>query len=339
MRKALAFAIIVAVLLTGCTKPREEAISKTGFYFDTVITITIYDAAKEDALQDCLVLAQTYEDYFDANDPDSDVAKINANPFTPVRVHEETIDLIQKGIEYGRLSDGKFDITVGRLSKLWDFSSDVGATDDDESFVLPDEAVVRQLAGGISYGAVLVDEDAMTVTLSSDACAIDLGGIAKGYIADRMKERLKNEGVTSGLINLGGNVLAIGDKPDGLPFAIGIQKPFAPDGEAMLKVNLRDSSIVTSGTYQRYAKVDGRLYHHILDTRTGFPYDNGLSSVTVLTDTSTDGDALSTTLFSMGLSDGLSFANEMPGVEAIFITTDDVVHYSDGIDDSICTPL
>ncbi len=340
---------IFACFLFGCANSRQTPVSDTGFYFDTVITITIYDASKKDALEHCFKLAEKYEGYFDATDPNSDISKINANPFVPVAVHEETIELIRKGIAYGKISEGRFDITVGRLSGLWDFSDDIeipadaakapSASEGHSSFTLPDQDEVKRLASGVDYTAVSIDEKNKTVTLASDSCAIDLGGIAKGYIADQMKAYLKNEGITSALINLGGNVLALGAKPDGKPFAIGIQKPFSPDGEPILKVSVTDSSVVTSGTYQRCATIDGRLYHHIIDTSTGYPYDNGLSSVTVLSSSSTDGDALSTSLFALGLKEGLARVNQMKDVSAIFITTDNEIYYSDGIDEEICTKL
>ena len=306
-------------------------------------TVTIYDADRRDALAHCFELAKKYENYFSDTIETSDVSQINAHPYTPVSVHDETIELIQTGIRYGRLSDGRFDITVGKLSDAWNFSTERlsgGETsfntskgkepDEEASFFVPDEALVSTLADGISYESVAVDEDAHTVTLQSDACAIDLGGIAKGYIADQMKSYLEDEGITSGLINLGGNILTLGAKPDGSDYTIGIQKPFAPDGEAILKLFVSDLSVVTSGTYQRYAIVDGTIYHHILDTATGYPYHNGLSSVTVLSPSSVDGDALSTTLFTMGLTDGLSFAEDLPDVEAIFITTENELYYSSG---------
>ncbi|MBQ7676906.1 MAG: FAD:protein FMN transferase [Lachnospiraceae bacterium] len=345
------------VLLSGCGAPSLNSISDTGFYFDTVISVTLYDASREDALAHCFELADIYEAYFSDSIATSDVAQINAHPFEPVAVHEETMELIEKGIAYGDISGGKFDITVGKLSDVWDFSEDddLGVKGDPlrksgplqgdnpesnpsdgksktgaDSFSLPTSEEVNALAVGIDYHTIEIDHDAGTVTLNSDACAIDLGGIAKGYIADKMKEYLENEGITSGLINLGGNVLTINNKPDGKPYAIGIQKPFAADGAPILKLWVSDLSVVTSGTYQRYAEIDGKLYHHILDVSTGYPYDNGLSSVTVLCASSTDGDALSTTLFALGLEDGLAFAEALPDVEAVFITTENEIYYSSG---------
>lgn len=321
------FVGVMLLFLSACSK-NKEPITETGFYFDTVISVTLYDPSEQDALKHCFALADKYERYFSDTISDSDISKINASAHTPVKVHKETLDLIEKGLSYSKESDGAFDITVGKLSDLWDFSSE-------EDFSLPDPAEVERLAASLSYENVVVDRDAGTVMLDADHCAIDLGGIAKGYIADQMKEYLEKEGITSGLINLGGNVLALGSKPDGSAYTIGIQRPFAEDGDAILKLHIKDKSVVTSGTYQRYAKIDDKIFHHILDTQTGYPIENGLSSVTVITDRSVDGDALSTTLFTMGLKDGLAYANGLSDTDAIFITTDEKIYYTDGYEGDV----
>lgn len=167
-----------------------------------------------------------------------------------------------------------------------------------------------------------------TVTLQDPAAAIDLGAVAKGYIADRLKEYLEGEGVHHALINLGGNVLAVGDKPDGSPFHIGIQKPFDKSGIPLTSVRIDDKSIVTSGTYQRYFEKDGALYHHILDAASGYPCNNGLASVSIITDSSLTADALSTTCFLLGPEKGMNLVNQLENVEAVFVDTDNRITYS-----------
>ena len=151
---------------------------------------------------------------------------------------------------------------------------------------------------------------------------IDLGGIAKGYIADQMKDFLNKKGISEGLINLGGNVLTVGPKHDGSSYHIGLQKPFGEAGEVITDLSVSDASVVTSGTYQRYFEKDGVLYHHILDTKTGRPIDNGLSAVTIVCPSSVDGDALSTYVFTLGLEEGLRYVESLPDIDAIFITDD-----------------
>ena len=157
---------------------------------------------------------------------------------------------------------------------------------------------------------------------------IDLGGIAKGYIADRLKEYLVDGGVYSGLINLGGNILCIGKKRDGSKFRIGVQQPFADRTDTIATLQISNASIVSSGIYERYFKKNGVIYHHILDTTTGYPLQNGLLGVSVVAAESVDADALSTSLFAMGLEEGLAWINRKAGIEAVFITQDEKLHYS-----------
>lgn len=201
------FLLYTALLFTGCNAASQEPISKTGFYFDTVITVTLYDAGADELLDDCFALADKYEKMFSATIDSSDISKINQAGGKPVTVSGETLELIQKGLKYGELSEGRFDITIGKLSLLWNFS-------ENEGFV-PDSADIAEAVSTIDYRNVTIDGS--QVTLLDPDSAIDLGGIAKGYIADRMKEYLVAQGVTSGTINLGGNVLVIGEKPGSHP--------------------------------------------------------------------------------------------------------------------------
>ena len=158
---------------------------------------------------------------------------------------------------------------------------------------------------------------------------LDLGAIAKGYIADKLKEYLVENGVEHALINLGGNILIIGDKPDGSKYNIGIQKPFDQTGQPITSVKVSDTSLVTTGIYERCFEKDDTLYHHILDPATGYPCQNNLYSVTIVTKSSVMADALSTTCFLLGLKDGMELINSLEGVEALFITDDYELHYSD----------
>ena len=173
-----------------------------------------------------------------------------------------------------------------------------------------------------------VDINGNTITLKDPKAGIDLGAIAKGYIADQVKTYLKRQGVKHAIINLGGNVDVIGTKPDGSKYNIGIQKPFDESGEAITSVKLKDQTVVTSGIYERYFKKNGKLYHHILDPRTGYPCENNLYSVSIITDSSTKADALSTTCFLLGYKKGMKLIEQMDGVDAIFITDDEKIHKS-----------
>lgn len=310
----------------GCVPPSSNPLTKTGFFFDTVITVTLYDSNDESLLEDCFSLAEKYESMFSATLPDSDISKINRAKGKPVEVREETITLLKKGLEYCKLSNGGFDITIGKLSSLWDFS-------DRQNASVPEPEAIAQAVSSIDYKKILIDGN--NVQLKSPDAAIDLGGIAKGYIADQMKAFLNKNGVSSGTINLGGNVLCIGPKPDGSNYRIGIQKPFAAQGEAGAIVEVQSETVVSSGIYERYFKLDDAIYHHILNPATGAPYENDLLGVTIICKNSVDGDGLSTVCFSLGLEGGMELIENTNGAEAIFITKDNQFHCSSGIGDTV----
>lgn len=312
----------LAVMLCGCQKSENKKISKQGFYFDTIIQITLYGTEDEQYINDCFDIAGKYEKMLSNTIDDSDISRINkAAGEQAVCVSDETVSLIQKGIEYGRLSGGKFDITIGELSNLWNFPeiAENSKSDDNEadSSVIPSDEKIDEYLGHVDYNKIKIDGN--NVMITDEKTQIDLGGIAKGYIADKMKEYLKSKKVTSGIINLGGNVLTIGSKSDGSDYIVGIQKPFDRSGTSIATIKIVDRSVVTSGIYERYYRVDGKIYHHILDTQTGYPVENDLYSVTIISDSSCDGDALSTTCFALGKDKAEEFIKSMDGVEAIFV--------------------
>lgn len=326
---SLCFILLLSFgLFTGCGEP----ISKSGFYFDTVITVTLYDSSKEHVLEGCFDLAKQYENYFSNTLPDSDISKINQAKGAPVTVHEETVELLEKGISYGNLSDGAFDITIGELSDLWDISLKALLEETDSSMI-PSETEIAEALATVDYTCIKINGN--EVSLTNPDARIDLGGIAKGYIADKMKEYLLEQGVESALINLGGNVLTVGAKPDGSPFTIGVQYPFKDDGSSIASVQVTDETVVSSGIYERYFKVDDTLYHHILDPHTGYPYSNNLLGVTIVTKNSVDGDALSTICFALGLEKGMDFIERLDDTEALFITEDYEIHTSSGMGDKV----
>lgn len=306
-------ACLTAALLCGCRTKEESAISKTGFYFDTVIQIVIYRDTDDGLLDRCFQYCEEFENRVSRTIKDSDISRINAAQGAPVEVSDDTISLLEQGIFYGDLSNGVFDITVAPLSTLWNFKDHTGD--------IPDKEGIAEALSHVNYKNILIDGN--TVRLKDPKAAIDLGGIAKGYMADRLKEFLLEEGVERGMINLGGNVLTIGKKEGGANWNIGIRKPFADKQEVITSVSVGDRSVVTSGSYERYFQTDdGRIWHHILDTETGYPCENELYSVTILSDSSVEGDALSTICFALGLDKGMELIKHTDGVEAVFVTQD-----------------
>ena len=341
------------LLFTGCGNITDADTSTTGnqpisissIKLNTAIQITIYDSQDKSLLDDCLALCDRYELIFSRTNEKSELYKLNHRKDTsdkdpnadgqttpyPVsgtadtwHISEDLASLLSQGLSITRESDGAFDIAIAPLTSLWDFTA--------EDPKVPDDAAIQKALPLCSSDGVTID--GQDITLPSDDIQFDVGAIAKGYIADRMKDFLVKKGVNSAIINLGGNVLCIGSKPDGTPFKVGIQKPFADRNETEAVMDITGKSVVSSGIYERCFKQGGKLYHHILNPQTGYPYDNGLISVTIISDQSVDGDALSTTCFALGLEDGLKFA-EKKGVQAVFITEDYELHYTDGFQDEI----
>lgn len=298
------------LLLTGCSLQTAEPITKTGIYFDTVVQIDIYDSDDISLIEQCFDYCREFEQTVSRTIETSEIYRLNHANGNPVEVSNVTLELIKKGIEYGDLTNGKFDITIAPLSELWNFKGNAGT--------VPSEVDILESLSHVNYKNIVIDGN--KVSLTDPKSALDLGGIAKGYMADNLKEYLIHKGVESALINLGGNILAIGTKPNGVPFNLGIQKPFDKQGTIITSVKAKDSSVVTSGVYERYFKVDDVLYHHILNSETGYPCNNGLFGVTILSKKSVDGDALSTSCFLLGSEDGMKLIESLDGVDAIFIT-------------------
>ncbi|NBI91373.1 FAD:protein FMN transferase [Lachnospiraceae bacterium] len=317
------FPILLGIsFFAGCGRPKEP-LSRTGFYFDTAITISLYDKREEKLLEQCFSMARSYENLFSKTVENSDVWNINHGNGHPVLVSDDTLALLRAALSYARLTDGKIDPTIGPVTQLWDFSSSSDG-------LIPSQEDLAEALSHVGYERVLIEGN--TVCLLDPQAEIDLGFIAKGYIADRLKEYLLSQGVKSATINLGGNVLAIGRRPDNTPFRIGIQKPFAPEGTIALALPITDLSVVSSGIYERYFEKDNTIYHHILDTKTGYPVQNNLFEVTILSQSSMDGDALSTTCFLLGIEDGMALIESLENTEAVFLTSDGSVHASSGLD-------
>ncbi len=350
--KHISFLLLFCLLtlcLIGCN-PNKNGFSKTGIYFDTVITVTLYEKDSEELIDSCFELAEKYENMLSRTKEGSDIYKINNANGQFVEVNQETVDLINKALYYQKLSNGAFNPLIGTISSEWDFKSDNPAP--------PASELISQLLNTMNQSKIDIDGNMVRVVtianldsnempeydtglgsdtgldsdtsvdsdISVDSSAkIDLGGIAKGYIADKMKDYLLSEGVTSAVINLGGNVMCIGSKPDGSPYRIGIQKPFSADGEVISSVELRNQTMVTSGCYQRYFEYNDTLYHHILDTNTGYPVKSDLNSVTIITDSSANADALSTICYIYGYEKSKEFLSNIDNVKAVYVDLNNAI--------------
>lgn len=317
---------LAACSLSGCEK-KSVSVSKTGFFLDTVVSITLYGTENKAPLEECFSRLASYEKLLSRTQEGSDVWKINHSNGKPVEISSETAAVLDKALSYCHLSGGAFDITIAPVLALWDFDADL------KTGTVPDEEALQTALMHVGYEKVQLS--GTTVTLLDPDTSIDLGGIAKGYIADLLKDDLVSAGYTSGIIDLGGNILTIGSKPHDQAFRIGIRCPKPDDTSTLTTIPCRDASVVTSGTYERYFTENGKHYHHILNPADGYPVTNGLASVTILSDHSVDGDALSTSCFVLGLQKGIELIESLDGIEALFITDELEMNASSGWPESV----
>lgn len=324
-RRIISLMIIIILsftCLSGCkNSTSQESISNQAILFDTIIQITLYDTQNQKILDHCFSMCEDFEQELSRTIDTSEVSKINQAHGQPTEVSDNTIQLLKKGIEYAKLSGGSFDITIAPLSTLWDFKNNTGT--------IPNQAAIDNAKSHVNYESICIEGN--TVTLTDPEAAIDLGGIAKGFIADKLKEYLVSKNIQHAIINLGGNVLTIGNKPDGSDFNVGLQKPFDKQNAAITSVKVNNQSVVSSGVYERYFKLGDKIYHHILNPATGYPYENNLLGVSIISQYSVDGDGLSTTCFALGLEKGMELIDSLDNTEAIFITDDYQLHYSSGL--------
>ena len=287
---------------TSGTHQASEPVSETRLMLDTVCTITIHEPNDKSLLAAAFDICADYEALLSTTVEGSDIWRINHAGGAPVTVSEQTARVISVGLDYGKLSDGMFDITIGRLSTLWDFKN--------RSTVPPetDIAIARET---VDYMQVTVDGD--TVRSANPDASIDLGGIAKGYITDRLADFLKENGVKSAVIDLGGNVVVVGKKTGGAPWTVGVRYPFGSQGELLGVLETGEASIVTSGIYERQFEENGIIYHHILDPNTGMPVRSDIVSVTVISESSMIGDVTTTVALLVGSEKMKDLIDKIPG--------------------------
>lgn len=304
MKKLSVFcAVLVLVTLCGCEEIKEE----TRFLLDTVANIKADCDSK--TLSGAFALCEDLEKTLSRTVENSDVWRIN-NSEGFVEVSGAAREIIERSVYYSELTQGKFDITVYAVSSLWDFKNQV----------IPDRSEIAEALKNIDYQSIEIEEN----KINANGRQIDLGGIAKGYIADRAKEYLIEKGAEKGLINLGGDIVAFGEA-----YKIAIEKPFEGTNAAILKI--KDKAVVTSGIYQRYIEENGRIYHHIVDPETGYGSENELASVTVIGDSALDSDALATVCMLMGSEKSKEIIENTEGFEAVFIDREGEITYTSGI--------
>ncbi|MGN0721280.1 MAG: FAD:protein FMN transferase [Anaerovoracaceae bacterium] len=359
VKKAVLALLIIALIIpqsacksNGQNAASNQGISKTGFFLDTVCSITIYGLADQDGkladmtdeelekecyliITDAFKLCSEYENMLSKTIETSDIARINNAEGKAVTVSDETIEVLKKGLEFGRLSGGAFDITIGKATDLWDFHDN--AETGHEGGIVPSEEALKEAISHVNYENIKIEGN--RASLTDPKTEINLGGIAKGYIADKAAEYLEERGVVSAIVDLGGNIVAIGGKTSQIvasgdtqeaDFKIGIKDPLSTSGSLLELIPCKNKTVVTSGTYERYFEKDGVKYHHILDVNTGYPVDTDVLSVTIIADRgkSADCDGLSTTCLALGMEKGMELVKSLEGFEAVFVDKDGNVEIS-----------
>ncbi len=308
------------ILPTAVAEERPDPNVKTsgvGFYFDTVVTVTLW-GAPEGLMDQIWAECTRYEQMLSKTIVGSDVSRINAAGGQPVTVHPETWTILYKAKEISALSGGAFSITIAPAASLWSFTGMATNT-------VPTDAA-RLAAVALVDDQQIILGDNYTVTLPA-GMQIDLGGIAKGYIADRVAELIRGQAY-AGIVSLGGNVYTVGQKPNGDPFSVGIADP-NNSSQYMAIIYTGDGTVVTSGTYERGFSFGGVRLHHILDPKTGWPAQSDLVSATFVMQSSMEADAMATACIVLGSEKALELANSQ-GLDAMFITKDGTVLFTDG---------
>lgn len=308
---------------------KNSYIDRSFFALGTINYIKVFGYEDKSLIDQAVEKVLEIDDMMSAFKRHSDVSRLSHNAgYRFVKINNETLKLLKHSIKFSKMSCGAFDITIRPLVELWGIGK--------KQNYIPSESEIENTKGLVNYNDILIDEDSFFASLKNPGQAVDLGSIAKGYAADEVRKILLNNGITNGLINLGGNIITIGNRPDGKPWQIGIQNPLAPTGQYLGILSVTDKTIVTSGSNERFFIKNGIRYHHILDPRTGRPAQSSLLSVTAVCDSSTDADALTTALFVLGLENGMHLLKKLKA-QAIFITEDLGIITTDGLNEEFLT--
>lgn len=306
MKKSLTLGtILILTVLCSCTTSQNTA---TQIYFDTAVTVTA--DCSDEVLSGAFLLCEKYEKALSRTRKESEVSLLVSGKR---KVGADTLEVIEKGLYYSRISNS-FDITIGALSEIWDFKNET----------VPSRDEIAEALKNVDYQSVEISDG----EVDTHGKKIDLGGIAKGYVADKLLSYFKENGTKSGIINLGGNVTVFG----GEYYNVGIKEPFGDGGIAAV-LKIRNTSVSTSGIYERCFEKDGVFYHHILDTATGYPADTDLLSASVIGDTSADCDALGTICILCGYEKATDLINGTEGFEAVLIDKNYNLHLTDGLEE------
>lgn len=321
MKKYFIAAAFCIFLLAGCAGTQE--VNNETYALNTICSQQVYGNNAKQAIEEVNRMLADITNTMSMNEGSYVYAINNAAPQS-AEVSQDAADVIAEAVQIAKETGGAFDPAIGAVTVLWDITGNPR---------VPSKQEINEALQFVDYNGIKLD--GKNISLAKSGMKIDLGGIAKGYAADKAVEIYKKYGIESAIVNLGGNVYAYGKRQDGKDYRIGIRDPLGSEGDTAAVVSVSDTSVVTSGVYERYFVKDGVTYHHIFDPKTGYPTNNGLVSVTIICKNSMKADGLSTALFVMGLDKGLEFANKQSDIQAIFITEDRKIYVTDGLKESI----
>lgn len=322
-RQLIFLVIVIAIILSSCnSKKNIKYTEKTEFKLGTIVSIKIISDEADSILESAFNILDKIEEDMSKNIENSTVSKINkAKKNERIKINSSLEYVLNKSSEISTLTNGYFDITIGKVVYLWGIGT--------SNSRVPEKEEIDNALKFVNYRNIIVDDS--SVYKKEDEIEIDLGGIAKGYAADEISRFLYSKNISSAIINIGGNVLLHGKKPSGEDYKVGIQDPFSLRNEYFAIVEGSEISVVTSGDYERFFEEAGKTYHHILDYKTGYPSENDIAAVSVISKSSIEGDALSTALYAMGKEKGLKIVEELKDTECIYITNDKKVIISNGL--------
>lgn len=327
-RKLLSFSFLL-FLLCGCAAPAEQDYEETEavrdiFAMDTYMYLKAHGETAETALGIAAERILSLEETFSVTNENSDVWAINHAEGESVDISGDTARLLETATDIGRRTGGALDVTLYPVLTAWGFTADTQQ--------IPDARTLSEALALVDYRKIVLDGKSVTLPKNMQ---LDFGALAKGYTSDSVTEILRENGVESALVNLGGNVQALGTKPDGSKWKVGVQDPFSPSKQICI-LEIADTAVITSGNYERcFTGADGRDYWHILDAKDGYPADNGLVSVTIIGESGLICDALSTALFVLGTEDAIAYWQTDGSFEMILVTEDAMMYYTEGLEDSI----
>ena len=323
--KKYILAIIICILCCACQMHKNDMAEIQMFAMDTFIDLKAEGENGEKALLEAEKEINRLERLFSTTIEQSEIFAVNQYASKqPITVSKDTFDLIEKAKKYYSITEGAFDITIAPVLKAWGFTEEVKRVPSDEE--------IQQKLQLVDDSKLHIDKQNSTIYLEKENMSIDLGGIAKGYASDKVNEILKKNGVSSAVISLGGNVSVIGKRPDGTKWHIAVQDPINSEKYVGI-LNVENTSVITSGVYQRFFEQDGKKYHHIIDTKTGKPAQTGLLSVTIVCDDGAMADVLSTSVMVAGLQKGSELWRKLGNFGMIVITDSNEMYISEDIAD------